>query len=414
MTVPPHVRLLLDALGVADAASFRQYQPEDWHAAAALAMRAGVAPLLYHRLHSLAPQPDIPAEVSDQLRRIYLASVVRMARQFEQYGRVLGALRAAGIPVIVLKGGHLGECVYRNIAVRAMSDLDILVHETDLDQVATILAQLEYYPQLPHQVRFKARAGHHWNFVRRKTLLTVIEAHWTLLDPRLGIEVDDSGLWDRATEARIAGAPVSVLSPPDLLLHLCLHAAVHSYNIGLRMGCDIAEVLRVFGEEMDWDGLVSRAHQWKASRSLCAGLWLAREAFRLQIPEAVVASLDPLGLGVSRQRQLLGCILTQGMSVEAPGLPGETVGRFWATRGWHRKIGFLLRRILLPAEDIASMYPAAPGSIKILLYYPARIRDLVRRHGRIVWRLLTKDKPSLERAARQTESNSLKDWLLSH
>jgi hypothetical protein len=144
MTVPSHVRLLLDALSLAEVAGFKEYQTEDWQAAADLAMRAGVAPLFRHRLQSLAPRPNISAEVSDRLRRIYLASVVRMAHQFEEYGRVLGALRAAGIPVIVLKGGHLGECVYKNIAVRAMSDMDILVHEGDLAQAAKILARMDY------------------------------------------------------------------------------------------------------------------------------------------------------------------------------------------------------------------------------------------------------------------------------
>jgi hypothetical protein len=90
MTLPNHVRLLLDALSLADGTGFRKSQAEDWQAAANLARRAaGIAPLFHHRLQSLAPRPDIPAKVSDLLRRIYLARVVRMVRQFEEYGRVL-------------------------------------------------------------------------------------------------------------------------------------------------------------------------------------------------------------------------------------------------------------------------------------------------------------------------------------
>lgn len=411
MSEPSHFRLLLDVLSLQQKASFGEYPVENWDAAADLAMRSGIAALFFHRSRSIDPRPDIPSEIAAQLRRIYLASVVRMERQFREYGRVLGALREAGIPVMVLKGGHLGPLVYRNIAVRAMCDMDILVREGELSRAAEVLSRLDYRSHVPHQVILNVRAGHHWNFVRPGKLTTVIEIHWLLCENSLDAKVDYPGLWERAMEANIAGVPVFVMSPPDLLLHLCLHSAIHTYDNGLRMTCDIAEVLRVHAKAMDWDELVSRAHRWNLSRGLFAGLWLARQALCAPVPEAVLASLAPAGFDAGKQNQLLNCIL-QGTEMNAPSLPGETVGRLWATRGWHRKASFILQRIFLPAEDMAGMYPAVPGSMKILLYYPVRIRDILRRHGRMVWGLLKKESGSLDRARRQNESNSLKDWLL--
>jgi hypothetical protein len=52
--------------------------------------------------------------------------------------------RAAGIDVIVLKGAFLAELVYRNIGLRAIGDIDLLVKKEDLGKVKRVLIQLGY------------------------------------------------------------------------------------------------------------------------------------------------------------------------------------------------------------------------------------------------------------------------------
>jgi hypothetical protein len=59
------------------------------------------------------------------------------------------------------------------------------------------------------------------------------------------------------------------------------------------------------------------------------------------------------------------------------------------------------------------MYPAPSDSIRIYFYYPVRIKDLLLRHGRQVWRLLKGDEEMQDLAKRENDIAPLKDWLIS-
>jgi hypothetical protein len=56
-----------------------------------------------------------------------LYSALRNMRRCHELSKVLRILQNDGIPVIVLKGAALAEVVYGNIALRSMSDVDLLV-----------------------------------------------------------------------------------------------------------------------------------------------------------------------------------------------------------------------------------------------------------------------------------------------
>ncbi len=57
---------------------------------------------------------------------------------------VLATFQEAGMPCILLKGIALAERVYPNIAMRGMSDVDILVRKADLFKVDDVLSSVGY------------------------------------------------------------------------------------------------------------------------------------------------------------------------------------------------------------------------------------------------------------------------------
>ena len=61
-------------------------------------------------------------------------------------------------------------------------------------------------------------------------------------------------LWWRARPTVVAGVPVEVCSPTDLLLHLCMHMSIkHRFeDTGLSSCVDVAEVCRRYGGEIDF------------------------------------------------------------------------------------------------------------------------------------------------------------------
>jgi len=106
----------------------------DWDSLIQFAIKHNLAPLLYHRLKTIYP--------SVKLHKAYLISARRNTRLYNDFSKIINALE--NIPVIVLKGAHLAQNVYANIALRPMIDLDILVKKTDLLKAGEKLLEMGY------------------------------------------------------------------------------------------------------------------------------------------------------------------------------------------------------------------------------------------------------------------------------
>jgi hypothetical protein len=111
-----------------------------WTGFAAEAERHGMGPLAYRYLR--AAQAPVPPDVMTAL----IGSYLRHRRDNGVRSRVLGdvvqALDAAGIAVLVVKGGALAHLLYPDPALRPMSDLDLLVDQAHLVKAGSILQEL--------------------------------------------------------------------------------------------------------------------------------------------------------------------------------------------------------------------------------------------------------------------------------
>ncbi len=72
-------------------------------------------------------------------RQQYQFVLAKNTRLFHALGEILIAFNKNSIQTLVLKGPFLAEHVYGNIGLRPMSDLDILIHQSDSTSVQVIL-----------------------------------------------------------------------------------------------------------------------------------------------------------------------------------------------------------------------------------------------------------------------------------
>ncbi len=124
-----------------------QLSTSEWERLLQQADRHGVTPLLYHRLKTLGSDANIPVSILQRLRKTYLTSAARNVHLYHELSNVLAVLQKADIPVIVLKGAHLAEIVYGNIALRPMSDTDLLIKRQDLARSQQKLLETGYLPR---------------------------------------------------------------------------------------------------------------------------------------------------------------------------------------------------------------------------------------------------------------------------
>jgi hypothetical protein len=213
----------------------------------------------------------------------------------------------------------------------------------------------------------------------------------------MGGTVDERGLWARSGRAQIGGGEVRVLSPADLLLHLCMHMSVHHVFRGhLRALFDISETLEKYGEELDGD-IFRRGF---ANPGIAKGCWLALTLARKHAGAAVPEEILN-GLRTAEELLLYG-----RNSAISP-----AVVRLWATYPLRQKIRHFCRRLFPTRSEMEFRYPVKGSSPMVYFFYAGWIVDLLKKHGGKAWRLFRRETAMAADAADDLKVNALSDWM---
>ncbi|QQS54718.1 MAG: nucleotidyltransferase family protein [Candidatus Competibacteraceae bacterium] len=388
-----------------DSAALSVLTDEGWTALVEMATRHGVAPLLYQRLKVPTLAGCVPDDVRERLRGLYLNTAARNLRLYEELRPLLLALHEVGIPVLVLKGAYLAENVYRNIALRPMSDIDLLVPASQAREAWRVVKELGYRLIYPATETLIPSFGK--DFVCQKPGgFAPVEVHWAIRLAAGKDGMDSEELWQNARAVRIAEVDAATLSVEDFLLHLCLHASYqHEFDFGLRALCDIAVFIERFALEIDWPTLCTRVsrHRWRKGVYLI--LYLASARIGAAVPAEVLTALEPADLSAGVIEQVERRLFDAG--TETVAMTANTINFFKPGRLADRA-AVLWRRLFPSREEMTYMYPIPPGSWVLYGYYLVRVRDLMRRHGSVARRLWRGDR---ELAETVRQRDALREWL---
>jgi hypothetical protein len=373
----------------------------DWDVLIEESGRYGVAPLLYHRLRTFHSEIPIPAKVMARLRQAYLQCSGRNMQLYHELGKLLGMLQHDNISVIALKGAHLATAVYRNIALRPMGDIDLLVKQTDLLRVHEILVEQGY-------IASKEEIGlaqDHLPAYRKKGSVTV-EIHFHIVGPPFSLRVDVEKLWVRAQMSSIQGIEVLTFCPEDLLLHLCMHASFHhAFDNGIGPLFDISHTIEHYAEELEWEQLLDRSREWGVSKCVYVSLFLAKRFAGACIPGQIMKDLDVYNDSFHATARAEELIFSKARSI-AP----NVAKLFNNDRLLNRWIHFI-RCAFPPRNTLANMQPLARNPLSVCFLYFFRIKGLLKRHRQTVWRLFLRDREMSTFAIFTNKGNTLKDWL---
>lgn len=268
----------------------------DWTKIMAASARLGIRPLLYLHLSSGERARFVPEEVKAQLATDYKLQALRSVRMVGCLRRVLDLANGAGIPVILLKGAFLGQWIYQDIALRPMSDIDVLCplgQHTELHKLLTaegFMAEFsgDAYHSPLHAEVFAAHGSHLPPVYDHK--VTRIEVHsWPFhtLKPVGPEQMED--LWAKSMWHQWDGLRFGSLSPEYQVIHLCAHFHYHmeASSVGLHWFCDIHEILRHYGKAIDWESLYRTADSLELSPGVKAILLVLKQHWNRDIPRPV-------------------------------------------------------------------------------------------------------------------------------
>jgi Uncharacterised nucleotidyltransferase len=373
----------------------------DWDVLVEESGRHGIAPLLYYRLRTSHLDVPIPANVMGRLRQAYLQCSGRNMQLYHELGKLLGMLRHDNIPVIALKGVHLATAVYRNIALRPMGDIDLLVKQTDLLRVQERLIEQGY-------IASKEEIGcsqQHLPSYKKKGSLTV-EIHFHIVGPPFSLRVDVEKLWIRAQMSSIQGIEVLTFCPEDLLLHLCMHASFkHAFDNGIRPLFDISHTIEHYAEELDWEQLLDRSREWGVSKCVYLSLFLAKRFAGASIPGQIMKDLDVYNDSFHATARAEELIFRKARSIS------PNIAKLFNNDRLLNRLIHAIRCAFPPKNTLANMQPPARNPLSVYFLYFFRIKGLLKRHRHTVWRLFLRDREMSTFVISANKRSTLKDWL---
>lgn len=341
------------------------------------AVAQGVGPLFWHNLNRTDFDPTVFPEVSKRFAQLCESNLLRNTRHYQELWRLTTILAEENIPVILLKGIYLADTVYDNIGLREMSDIDLLVREADLPRITGILLNLGYTQERSASLDAAIQVLRHLpRFTNKQNV--AMEIHWHITKKSEPQTIDAEALWNRSRPVTVAGCHARCLSPEDLLLHLCLHAAYqHNFTFGLKPLYDIAATTEKFRHVLDWQAIINRGIAWRMNKGLYLALRLAKELLAADVDAEVIRCLAPRDMDerIYRLAREHTCCSGHPEPFINPNLAEfAAAGHMWS------KLSVLWDRIFLPKVVIAVLYSLPKNSRLIHFYYLKRLFDVTRRH----------------------------------
>ncbi|MGA3206872.1 MAG: nucleotidyltransferase family protein [Syntrophales bacterium] len=351
----------------------------DWDYIVTKMRQEGVAEAIFHNLRKNHTEHLVPPATYTALSDQYYTNLRRNLSVICKLKGILLLLKESEIPCIVLKGIALAEHIYPGIAIRGMSDIDILVKKSDLYAVDELLSSQGYTARDSSvssainnpegylaSLEYRKENGSllnlhiHWHIVNSSVPATMFVKH-----------VDIERIWEKAVAARVADADVYILCPEHLIIYLCEHALRigHSFD-RLILITDIFYALKAYEKDIDWNFLVEESRRFNLDKLVYFSLSVVNSYASSNIPEECLGRLKPPYIS-------LGERFFQRLQFNNRRIRGSSYFIYLAmNRTFSDKMKFLFRTFFPPRQILLQRLCIRDG-VTITSHYTARVREVL-------------------------------------
>lgn len=193
-----------------------------------------------------------PATLVEGLRPSYLMQWTKNEKLIKEIEILSELFIGAGIEVIFLKGPFLAERFYGNIDSRAISDIDILVKEENIDNADSLLRKngFERTSVVFLNKSLSVYFTHHFEYIRSDVDL---ELHWAL-STHSSFKLDYGRIWGEKNDFKFRKRNYWVLSDEYELVFqiLTIFKDIELGTIKLKSVVDAYMILRAVDKNTKW------------------------------------------------------------------------------------------------------------------------------------------------------------------
>ncbi len=234
--------------------------------------------------------PGLPPSLRERVRQECLGITARNLALAGELRTLLRTFRDQRIPCLPLRGLALAERLYGDIPPRPMGDIDLLVRKEDLSRVQALFQELGF-SEMDRRPGFASTFSYTLKFFVERSLMVIVEPHWTIAYPPFTDRLDMEAVWNRCVPARVVGEQTLSLGREDLLVHLCLHLT-HRDDAPFLWLYELDRYVRRESDAMRWDLVLSVSHEVGVERLVGRALNAVVTKFEAPVPADVIDALD--------------------------------------------------------------------------------------------------------------------------
>ncbi len=234
--------------------------------------------------------PGLPPSLRERVRQECLGITARNLALAGELRTILRTFRDQRVPCLPLRGLALAERLYGDIPPRPMGDIDLLVRKEDLSRVQALFQELGF-SEMDRRPGFASTFSYTLKFFVERSLMVIVEPHWTIAYPPFTDRLDMEAVWNRCVPARVVGEQTLSLGREDLLVHLCLHLT-HRDDAPSLWLYELDRYVRRESVARRWDVVLSVSHEVGVERLVGHALNAVVTKFEAPVPADVIDALD--------------------------------------------------------------------------------------------------------------------------
>lgn len=355
----------------------------DWDYIFRKCREEGVCPLIYNHLNHLNDskfKAYIPRAILGAFERDYYENCARNTLICEEAGKILDAFNQENIKTILLKGVFLAESIYKNLALRPMTDIDILIRKADLGKANEVLKRSGYSVPPNYEDFLGNSLLSSINSLTYKASNSInfpVHLHWHLINSTWPLDflvskIDMERIWSCAEPAKVNRIDTLTLAPHHLLIYLGQHSFNHSFDRAILLS-DILEILRYYKTEPNWDLLIEDAEAFSLSSVLHHSLFFASRL--LSFEAAGLEKLSPRRSGFL-EKMLSFCACRHIRSEKL-----SYLAYLFMQKGFSRRSKFIAKTILPSPYVMAHIFALPKSRITVRHYYQRISRNIRARYS---------------------------------